>query len=70
MANILNPELIILRGSVVQGNLFLFELLKQFVINKTLRPISDQIRIECADSPVDIRLQGISSHILSKFFLR
>ena len=70
VANLLNPELITLRGSVFQENNFLLENVRRIVKNKALTPICDEIRIESASFKGDIRLSGISSYILTKYFRR
>ncbi|MBI9102171.1 MAG: ROK family transcriptional regulator [Spirochaetales bacterium] len=68
VANILNPELISLRGPVIQNNFFLVENVERIIKNQALNPICNEIRIEAAPYEGDIRLSGISSYILSKYF--
>lgn len=68
VANILNPELITLRGSVIDGNSHLFETLSRFIKNRALEPISRNIQIIHSEKRVDIRLPGVSSYILSRYF--
>ncbi len=69
-ANLLNPELITLRGSVIQDNEFLLENVKRIVKDQALHPICDDIRVESEPFSGDIRLAGVSSYILSKYFRR
>lgn len=70
VANILNPELIILRGPVVDGNTFLCEGVRRRIKNQALTPICDDIRVEYRPGGEDIRLSGVSSYILSRYFSR
>ena len=70
VANILNPELITLRGSVVDGNTFLYESVRRRIKHQALSPICDDIRVEHSLKREDIRLPGISSYILSRYFSR
>ena len=70
-ANILNPELIILRGSVLNGNTYLFETIERVMRKQVLRPIANSIKITYSHSQrsdTDIRLLGVSSYILMKYF--
>ena len=70
VANILNPELIILRGSIIDGNLFLFKNIERIVKSESLSVISDSIRIEYSRDTADMRIPGVSSYILMNYFRR
>ncbi|MCF6335723.1 MAG: ROK family protein [Spirochaetales bacterium] len=68
IANILNPEKIILRGSIIDGNYFLFTNIERIVKTGTLSVISDSIIIEYSDDRSDMRVPGVSSYILMNYF--
>jgi N-acetylglucosamine repressor len=68
IANIFNPEMIVLRGPVVDGNPFLFETINRIVMNMTLRQIAKVLKIVYSEEQSDIRVQGISSVILRDYF--
>jgi predicted NBD/HSP70 family sugar kinase len=68
VANILNPELISLRGSVVDGNQFLFEEVSRLIAGQAVSPICDTVRVSFSSVPREIRLPGVSSYILSRYF--
>lgn len=68
IANIFNPEMIVLRGPVVDGNLFLFETIERVVMDLTLRQIAKSMKIVYSEEQSDIRIQGISSVILHDYF--
>jgi len=68
VANILNPELISLRGSVVDGNRFLYEEVSRLIAGQAVSPICDMVRVSFSSVPQEIRLPGVSSYILSRFF--
>jgi N-acetylglucosamine repressor len=68
IANIFNPEMIVLRGPVIDGNLFLFETISRVVMNMTLRQIAKVLKIVYSEEQSDIRVQGISSVILCDYF--
>jgi len=70
IANIFNPELIILRGPVIDGNRFLFESIERVVMNLSLRPIAKSMRITYSEKRTDIRFMGINSLILIDYFSR
>ena len=61
VANILNPELISLRGSVVDGNQFLFEEVSRIIAAQAVSPICDTVRVSFSSVPREIRLPGVSS---------
>lgn len=70
IANIFNPELIILRGSVIDGNEFLFESVKRIVLDLSLRPTAKSLQILYSKERADIRFVGIGSAILNDYFSR
>lgn len=70
IANIFNPELIILRGPTIDGNRFLFETIERVVKNLSLRAIAKSMRIVYSEVRTDIRFMGISSLILIDYFSR
>ena len=67
-ANILDPEMIVLRGPVIDGNPYLFENLRRITLNNTLRPIAQQLRISYAERGDDNQARGVSSYILWHYF--
>ena len=68
VANISNPEMIVLRGPVIDGNRFLFETIERVVMNLSLRQIAKALKIVYSEEQADIRVQGISSVILHDYF--
>ena len=60
--------MIVLRGSVIDGNRFLFETIERVVMNLSLRHIAKSMRIAYSEEQSDIRVQGISSLILHDYF--
>ncbi len=67
-ANILNPELIILRGSIIDGNSFLYDNIRRIVKNRSLPIIAENIEIAYSNDSSDIRIPGVSSYILMNYF--
>jgi predicted NBD/HSP70 family sugar kinase len=68
IANVFNPELIILRGPVIDGNRFLFESIERVVMNQSLRHIAKDLTITYSEETTDIRFMGINSMILIEYF--
>jgi N-acetylglucosamine repressor len=68
VANILNPEVIILRGSIIDGNNFLYENIKRIIKSGSLSVLADTVKIINTDDTADIRIPGISSYILMNYF--
>ena len=68
VANILNPEVITLRGSVIDGNSYLYDSVTRKIKNQALEPISRGINVMYCKNREDIRLPGVSSYILSRYF--
>jgi hypothetical protein len=60
-----NPELIILRGPVIDGNSFLFETIKRIVLNQNLRQISLGLRILYSDHDNFVHLRGVGSVVVN-----
>jgi N-acetylglucosamine repressor len=69
-ANLFNPELIILRGPVVDANAFLFERISGVVMHETLRPTARALRLAYSPQRTDIRFAGVASAILMHTFAR
>ncbi|MCK5153285.1 MAG: ROK family protein [Spirochaetales bacterium] len=70
VANLLNPELIILRGTIMDGNTFLFENIKRIIKTQSLSVLADSIEITYTDDTADMRILGVSSYILMNYFRR
>ena len=70
VANLFNPELIILRGPVIDGNAFLFERIRGVVMHETLRPTARALRLAFSAERRDIRFAGVASAILMDYFAR
>ena len=68
IANILNPESIILRGSIIDENSFLYENIKRIIETKSLSVLADTIEVVYTDESSDIRIPGVSSYILMNYF--
>lgn len=68
IANILNPEVIILRGSIIDGNSFLYENIKRIIQTKSLSVLADSIDVVYTEETSDIRIPGVSSYILMNYF--
>jgi N-acetylglucosamine repressor len=70
VANLFNPELVILRGPVIDGNAFLFERVNGVVMHETLRPTARALRLAHSEERTDIRFAGVASAILMDYFTR
>ncbi len=68
MVNILNPEVLILRGSIIDRNPFLFENIRRIIKTHALSIIADTVRVVYANDTTDIRIPGVSSYILMNYF--
>ncbi len=68
VANILNPERIILRGSVIDNNSFLFENINRIVKDRSLPVIASSVELVYTNDRSDIRIPGVSSYILMNYF--
>lgn len=64
VANLFNPELILLRGPVIDGNLFLYETIKRIVMNQNLREISVGLKILYSPHDDCVHLRGVGSVIV------
>jgi N-acetylglucosamine repressor len=69
MANVFNPEMIILRGPIIDGNQFLFETIKTSVMNQVLNRISVGLDIKYSDCDEAIQLKGLCSVHLNSTML-
>ena len=70
VANLFNPELIILRGPVIDGNAFLFERIRGVLLHETLRPTARALRLQFSAERRDIRFAGVASAVLMDYFAR
>ncbi len=68
MVNILNPEVVILRGSIIDRNPFLFENISRIIKTQALSIIADTVKIVYTNETADIRIPGVSSYILMNYF--
>jgi N-acetylglucosamine repressor len=69
-ANLLNPQLIILRGPVIEGNDFLFERIRSVTLHESLRPTARALRVELSPKPGDMRAAGVGGAILMDYLSR
>lgn len=69
VANVLNPQRVILGGTVMRDNNFLLENIQRIVATRAMKPICDDIEIVLSDQE-DIPLKGISSYVLRQLFLQ
>lgn len=69
-ANLLNPELIVLRGTVIDGNEFLFDRLRRIILDQSLRPTARGLRVQYSPERKDIRFAGIASAIVMEYLTR
>jgi predicted NBD/HSP70 family sugar kinase len=70
VVTVLNPDLIILRGPLIDGNRFLFENVKRIVMNATLQETAAELQIAYSEEKEDIRLKGICAYMLREYFIR
>ncbi|MBN2553975.1 MAG: ROK family transcriptional regulator [Spirochaetales bacterium] len=68
IANVFNPQMIVLRGPIIDANRFLFETIERVVMNLTLRQIAKPLKMVFSEQQSDIRVQGISSVVLHDYF--
>ncbi len=68
VANIFNPEMIILRGELIDGNRVLFESIEREIMNLTLRPVAKSLKVLFSERQEDTRFRGIGSYILINYF--
>lgn len=64
-ADMFNPELILLRGPVIDGNLFLYETIRRIVMNQNLRQISLGLKILYSPHDDFVHLRGVGSVIVN-----
>lgn len=65
VANLLNPELIIFRGPLIDGNDFLFEVIKRTTMNNCLHPTALGLGMRYAKQDDCIHLKGLCSLVLN-----
>lgn len=70
VANIFNPELIILRGELIDENRVLFESIEREIMNLTLRPVAKSLKVLFSEKHEDTRFRGIGSYIFINYFYR
>jgi N-acetylglucosamine repressor len=70
VADLFNPELIVLRGPVIDANEFLFERLRGAVMDQSLRPTARALQMRYSAERTDIRFAGIGCAILVDYFSR
>lgn len=70
IVNVFNPQLIVFRGEVIDGNEFLFETFKQFLSNQVLRHTASHLVIKYSEKSEDIDMKGINAMILMDFFTK
>ncbi|MBA7555124.1 N-acetylglucosamine repressor [subsurface metagenome] len=68
MINIFNPGIIILKGSIINSNNFLFDNIKRSIMNKAYYPNSESLKIIYSKDNEDIRLKGLNSLIILNLF--
>lgn len=68
IANIFNPQLIILRGDVIDENRVLYESIERAILNLTLRPVATSLEVLFSEKHEDTRFRGISSYIFINYF--
>jgi predicted NBD/HSP70 family sugar kinase len=68
LVTVLNPELVILRGPLVDNNQFLYENIERIVLDGTLQETAASLRMAFSTKAEDIRLCGINSYIIKGFF--
>ncbi len=68
IVNFFNPQLIIFRGQIIDGNTFLFETIKRIVSNQVLRYTSSQLELTYAKENENIDVKGVNAMILMNYF--
>jgi N-acetylglucosamine repressor len=68
IANVFNPELIILRGEIIDENRVLFESIEREITDLTLRPVAKSLTVCYSDKHEDTRFRGIGSYIFINYF--
>ena len=68
IVNVLNPKLIIFRGSIIDGNAFLFETIQRVVHNQILRHIATTLKMKYAPASENTDVKGVNSVILMDYF--
>lgn len=65
VANIFNPELIIFRGPLIDGNEFLFDAIKRTVLDHALKQIAKNLDMRFAGQDAGVQLKGLCSLVLN-----
>ncbi len=68
--NVLNPKLIIFRGSVIDGNAFLFETIQRALHTQILRHIASPLEMKYSSTAENIDVKGVNSIILMNYFTK
>lgn len=68
IVNVLNPGLIIFRGSIIDGNKFLFETIQRVLYNQILRHIAVSLKVQYSSEREDIDVKGVNGFILMNYF--
>lgn len=66
--NVLNPQLLIFRGDVIDGNEFLYETLKQLISDQVLQHAASHLEIKYSEKSENIDMKGINAMILMDYF--
>jgi predicted NBD/HSP70 family sugar kinase len=69
VANLFNPELIILRGPTAVNNIYLYETIKRFVLTQSRKDVARNTTIVYAEDNEDIKLKGVAGLIINSYFL-
>ena len=68
IVNFFNPQLVIFRGQLIDGNSFLFETIQRIVTNQVLRYTSSQLVLKYAEKNENIDVKGVNAMILMNYF--
>lgn len=65
--NVLDPELVILRGTTVDGNEALYRAIEREVLDSALLPAGKVLGVRFSDERTDSRFLGVHTHILNTY---
>lgn len=68
IVNVFNPQLLIFRGQIIDGNKFLFDTVQRIVSNQILRHTADPLKIRYAEKNENIDVKGVNAMILMNYF--
>lgn len=68
VANVLNPQLIVFRGPIIDGNAFLFDTIQRVVSNQVLRHTASHLEMKYSAVNENMDVKGINSMILMDYF--